>query len=172
MAAHCSKKVYRIETKIISPSLQLTSHRKCFPRRRKVLARRSQRRTGRGCLPAISAARTMRRIVLAQRELKTGLCQSTALEGGGAMWMEAQRFATKLKLKDCRWCDYADESQSLQTVLASSVIIATQRREARGLLWPSKLAHHPDAEAADLDRSDRRRDCRKWHREHATPRRA
>ena len=56
------------------------------------------------------------------------------------MWTEAQRFAGELKLKNCRWCNYADEAQSLQTVLASRVVIATQRREARGLLWPSKLA--------------------------------
>src|SRR4029077_18738247 len=49
------------------------------------------------------------------------------------------RFAAELKLKNCRWCEYADEAQSLQTVLASSVVIASQRREARGLLLPSKL---------------------------------
>ena len=54
--------------------------------------------------------------------------------------MDAQRFAGELKLENCRWCEYADEGQSLQTVLASSVVIATQRHEARGLLWPSKLA--------------------------------
>ncbi len=70
----------------------------------------------------------------AQRELEDrALPIQLLFEGGGAMWMEAQRFAGEQKLKNCRWCDYADEAQSLQTVLASNVVIATQRREARGL---------------------------------------
>ena len=61
-------------------------------------------------------------------------------EGGGAMWPAAQTETEQLRLGRCRWTGYVDESQSFQTVNASRVVVATQRPEAQGLLWPSKLA--------------------------------
>jgi colanic acid biosynthesis glycosyl transferase WcaI len=141
MAAHL-KKVYGVETKIISPWAAADLTPKVIPPPTQgtgaALAAQSRTWLYSGNL---GRAHEWRTILLAQRELEDrALPIQLLFEGGGAMWMDAQRFASELKLKNCRWCDYADEAQSLQTVLASSVVIATQRREARGLLWPSKLA--------------------------------
>ena len=141
MAAHL-KKVYGVETKIISPwaAADLTPEGIPPPTQSigAMLAAQSWTWLYSGNL---GRAHEWRPILLAQRELEDrGLPIQLLFEGGGAMWMDAQHFATELKLKNCSWCEYADEAQSLQTVLASSVVIATQRREARGLLWPSKLA--------------------------------
>jgi hypothetical protein len=61
-------------------------------------------------------------------------------EGGGAAWPEAQRYGDALHLRSCRWTGYVTESQSFQTLRTSHLIVATQRRVAQGLLWPSKLA--------------------------------
>jgi colanic acid biosynthesis glycosyl transferase WcaI len=141
MAAHL-KKEYGVETKIIPPwaAADLTTE---------VIPESAQ---GAGATVAaqrwtwlysgnLGRAHEWRPILLAQRELEDrGLPIQLLFEGGGAMWTDAQRFAGELKLKNCRWCDYADEALSMQTVLASRIVIATQRREARGLLWPSKLA--------------------------------
>jgi colanic acid biosynthesis glycosyl transferase WcaI len=141
MAAHLEK-AYGVETKIISPwaAADLTS--KVIPptaeNRGAMLAAQSWTWLYSGNL---GRAHEWRPILLAQRELEDrALPIQLLFEGGGAMWMDAQRFAAELELKNCSWCEYADEAQSLQTVLASRVVIATQRREARGLLWPSKLA--------------------------------
>jgi hypothetical protein len=141
MAAHL-KKVYGVETKIISPwaAADLTSEVIPAPMQSTgaLLAAQSWTWLYSGNL---GRAHESRPILLAQRELEDrALPIQLLFEGGGAMWRDAQRFADELKLKNCRWCDYADEAESLQTLLASSVLIATQRREARGLLWPSKLA--------------------------------
>lgn len=141
MAAHL-KKQYGVETKIITPwaAADLTPEVKPLPTQSvgATLVAQSWTWLYSGNL---GRAHEWRPILLAQREIENrALPIQLLFEGGGAMWIEAQRFAAELKLQNCRWCDYADEAQSLQTVLASSVIIATQRREARGLLWPSKLA--------------------------------
>jgi hypothetical protein len=141
MAAHL-KTFYEVETKIIAPWAAADL-------RREVISPPTQ---GTGAMLAaqswtwlysgnLGRAHEWRPILLAQRELENmALPIQLLFEGGGTMWIDAQRFARELKLKNCRWCEYADEAQSLQTVLASSVVIATQRRETRGLLWPSKLA--------------------------------
>jgi hypothetical protein len=141
MAAHL-KKVYGVETKIITPWAAADLAPEVIPPPAQstgaALAAQSWTWLYSGNL---GRAHEWRPILLAQRELEDrALPIQLLFEGGGAMWIEAQRFAAELKLQNCRWCDYADEAQSLQTVLASSVIIATQRRDARGLLWPSKLA--------------------------------
>jgi hypothetical protein len=141
MAAHL-KKVYRVGAKIISPWAAAVLAEEVTPPSTQgtgaTLAAQSWTWLYSGNL---GRAHEWRPILLAQRELEDrALPIQLLFEGGGAMWMDAQHFAAELKLKNCRWCDYADEAQSLQTVLASSVVIATQRREARGLLWPSKLA--------------------------------
>jgi len=141
MAAHL-RKVYGVETKIITPwaAADLTPDMIPPPMQGigATLAAQSWTWLYSGNL---GRAHEWRPILLAQRELEDRVLPIQLLfEGGGAMWMDAQRFAGELKLKNCRWCEYADEAQSLQTVLASTVIIATQRREAQGLLWPSKLA--------------------------------
>jgi hypothetical protein len=141
MAAHL-KKVYGVETKIITPWAAADLTPEVIPPATQgtgaTLAGQSWTWLYSGNL---GRAHEWRPILLAQRELEDwALPIQLLFEGGGAMWMDAQRFAGEVKLKNCRWCEYADEAQSLQTVLASSVVIATQRHEARGLLWPSKLA--------------------------------
>ncbi len=62
------------------------------------------------------------------------------VHGGGAAWAQAQARARELGLKRCRWNDYVEESALLEGLLAADVLIATQRPEVRGMLWPSKLA--------------------------------
>jgi colanic acid biosynthesis glycosyl transferase WcaI len=141
MAAHLNKE-YGVETNIIPPWAAADLTPELIPESTQgtgaTLARQSWTWVYSGNL---GRAHEWRPILLAQRELEDqALPIQLLFEGGGAMWTDAQRFAGELKLKNCRWCDYADEAQSLQTVLASRVVIATQRREARGLLWPSKLA--------------------------------
>lgn len=61
-------------------------------------------------------------------------------QGSGASQPAAQALATELGLLSCRWLGYADDQQLVASLLAAHVVIATQREETRGLLWPSKLA--------------------------------
>ena len=61
-------------------------------------------------------------------------------EGGGAQWETAKAYAQQRKLQSCFWTGYVSEEESATTFAASRLIVATQRVEARGLLWPSKLA--------------------------------
>ncbi|MCE9520400.1 MAG: hypothetical protein K8R87_12715 [Verrucomicrobia bacterium] len=61
-------------------------------------------------------------------------------QGGGAARKNAEKLAAELALKNCRWLDYADDTELVVTLLQSHVCIATQRPEMLGLLWPSKLA--------------------------------
>jgi colanic acid biosynthesis glycosyl transferase WcaI len=61
-------------------------------------------------------------------------------QGGGAMWPAAQARAKALGLDRCVWNGYVPEAESFATLQASALVIVTQRREAQGLLWPSKLS--------------------------------
>jgi hypothetical protein len=61
-------------------------------------------------------------------------------QGGGACQPAAQALAKELGLRSCRWQGYADDGKLVASLLAAQVVIATQREETRGLLWPSKLA--------------------------------
>jgi putative colanic acid biosynthesis glycosyltransferase WcaI len=141
MAGHL-KKVYGVDAKIISPWAAANLTPEVAPQPTQSIGSTLAAQTWTWLYSGnLGRAHEWRPILLAQCELEDrGLPIQLLFEGGGAMWMEAQHFAAELKLQNCRWCDYVDEVQSLQTVLASKVIIATQRREARGLLWPSKLA--------------------------------
>ncbi|PAW79555.1 MAG: hypothetical protein B9S32_03185 [Verrucomicrobia bacterium Tous-C9LFEB] len=62
------------------------------------------------------------------------------IQGGGAAWREAQAWAAQRGLQRCRWRDYSREETLLADLLKARVLVATQRPETRGLLWPSKLA--------------------------------
>lgn len=73
---------------------------------------------------------------LERRELPIQLL----FEGGGAMWPDATAEGARLGLRRCKWTGYVNEEQSFETLKASRAIVATQRPEAQGLLWPSKLA--------------------------------
>lgn len=61
-------------------------------------------------------------------------------QGGGAAWPEAQAYARELGLQRCRWRDYAAEESLPESLLQGSVLVATQRPDTQGMLWPSKLA--------------------------------
>jgi glycosyltransferase involved in cell wall biosynthesis len=61
-------------------------------------------------------------------------------QGGGPAWPQAQQLAEQLGLSRCEWLPYAEETQLLARLQQADVLIATQKPETRGLLWPSKLA--------------------------------
>lgn len=76
-----------------------------------------------------------------QRELeRRDLPIQLLFEGGGAQWEDARKYAQEQKLQGCVWTGYVSEEESAITFAASQLIIVTQRVEAQGLLWPSKLA--------------------------------
>lgn len=60
-------------------------------------------------------------------------------QGGGPAWPAAQARAAELGLRHCVWRGYVDEADLPASLLRSAVCVATQRPEAQGLLWPSKL---------------------------------
>lgn len=61
-------------------------------------------------------------------------------QGGGTMLAEAQARAQELGLKHCVWEGYAPAGEFVSSLLASHFLVATQRNETLGMLWPSKLA--------------------------------
>ena len=61
-------------------------------------------------------------------------------QGGGTMLAEAQQRAGVLGLQHCRWESYVPEESFVASLLSAHVLIATQRTETLGMLWPSKLA--------------------------------
>jgi glycosyltransferase involved in cell wall biosynthesis len=73
--------------------------------------------------------------LIEERQSPFRLC----FQGGGPCWSPAQMRAKELGLKHCEWRDYADECDLRASLLRGRVLVATQKPEARGLLWPSKL---------------------------------
>ncbi len=61
-------------------------------------------------------------------------------QGGGNAWAAARSKATELALQHCYWESYAPAEDLIASLLKAHVLIATQRPELRGLLWPSKFA--------------------------------
>jgi colanic acid biosynthesis glycosyl transferase WcaI len=61
-------------------------------------------------------------------------------QGGGPAWAAAKDRAARLGLSRCEWQPYAAENELRSSLSAASAVIVTQRPEAQGLLWPSKLA--------------------------------
>ncbi len=61
-------------------------------------------------------------------------------QGGGTARPFAQARARELNLTRCEWKDYASENELRASLLACHAVVATQKPETRGLLWPSKLA--------------------------------
>jgi hypothetical protein len=60
-------------------------------------------------------------------------------QGGGPAWPAAQARAAELGLRRCEWRGYVEETELPRSLLQSAVCVATQRPEAQGLLWPSKV---------------------------------
>jgi glycosyltransferase involved in cell wall biosynthesis len=69
-----------------------------------------------------------------------GRAVDLVFQGGGAERAPAEAFAAGLGLCRCRWRDYAPESGLIASLLAADALVATQRPETAGCLWPSKLA--------------------------------
>ncbi len=69
-----------------------------------------------------------------------GLPIRLLFQGGGPSREPAQALAMQLHLKKCEWKEYVDESELPRSLLRCRVLIATQKPDTRGLLWPSKLA--------------------------------
>jgi glycosyltransferase involved in cell wall biosynthesis len=60
-------------------------------------------------------------------------------QGGGPSWPAAQARAQALGLQRCEWRGYVEEADLPESLCRCSVLAATQRPEAQGSLWPSKL---------------------------------
>ncbi len=69
-----------------------------------------------------------------------GLPVRLVFQGDGAARAPAMAHAEAIGLRGCVWKGYAAEDALLPTLLEARALIATQRPETRGLLWPSKLA--------------------------------
>jgi hypothetical protein len=61
-------------------------------------------------------------------------------QGDGPSREPAQAYAKELGLERCDWLPYAAEADLTGSLLRARVLVATQRPETQGLLWPSKLA--------------------------------
>lgn len=69
-----------------------------------------------------------------------GLAVDLVFQGGGTEREAALARAKELGLRRCRWQDYAESADLVPSLLAADCLIATQRPETSGCLWPSKLA--------------------------------
>jgi hypothetical protein len=80
-------------------------------------------------------------VLRAQRRLEDAHAPfELVFQGGGPARGAAMQLAAELRLEHCHWQDYAPEETLIESMLNSHVLIATQKLETRGLLWPSKLA--------------------------------
>lgn len=69
-----------------------------------------------------------------------GLAIDLIFQGGGTERQAALARAKELGLRRCCWRDYAESTGLVPSLLAADCLIATQRPETSGCLWPSKLA--------------------------------
>ncbi len=80
-------------------------------------------------------------LLRAQRRLEdAGAAFELVFQGGGPCWEAAKRLATDLRLEHCQWREYVSEHELIGSLMEARVLVATQKPETRGLLWPSKLA--------------------------------
>lgn len=71
---------------------------------------------------------------------RDGLKIDLVFQGGGTEHEAALARAQELGLHRCHWHPYAKEEDLVPSLLAADCLIATQRPETSGCLWPSKLA--------------------------------
>lgn len=89
----------------------------------------------------LGRAHEWRTLLEAQARLEAeGLAVDLVFQGGGAERAPAEAAAAALGLQRCQWRDYASESGLIASLLAADALVATQRPETAGCLWPSKLA--------------------------------
>lgn len=61
-------------------------------------------------------------------------------QGGGPAREAARQRADELGLRQCEWRDYAPDDRLLAELRQADALIASQKPELTGLIWPSKLA--------------------------------
>jgi hypothetical protein len=89
----------------------------------------------------LGRAHEWRTLLDAQRLLEAaGAPWRLVFQGGGPSWSAASEYAATLGLTRCDWRPYVPEDQLPASLLAADVLVATQKPETCGLLWPSKLA--------------------------------
>ncbi|HWB60330.1 MAG TPA: glycosyltransferase family 4 protein [Chthoniobacteraceae bacterium] len=71
---------------------------------------------------------------------KRGLPIRLLFQGGGPSWPLAKARAAELGLRQCDWNGYVREAELQASLLRARALVITQKPEAQGLLWPSKLA--------------------------------
>ncbi len=80
-------------------------------------------------------------LLLAQQLLEQrGVDARLLFQGGGPSWPHAQTRAGELGLRNIEWRGYVPEEELRPALLRGHALVATQRPEVQGLLWPSKLA--------------------------------
>ena len=105
MAAHL-KEVYGVETKIISPWAAADLTAEMIPPPTQITGTMVAAQSWTWLYSGNLGRAHEWRPILAQRGLEDrALPIQLLFEGGGAMWKDAQRFASELKLKNCRWCE-------------------------------------------------------------------
>jgi colanic acid biosynthesis glycosyl transferase WcaI len=76
----------------------------------------------------------------AQRLLEVdGLPFRLVFQGDGAARAAALDYVQRAKLRDVAFLPYAPKDQLVFSLLTAHAMVATQRAEVQGLLWPSKL---------------------------------
>jgi colanic acid biosynthesis glycosyl transferase WcaI len=89
----------------------------------------------------LGRAHEWRTLLEAQARLEAeGLAVDLVFQGGGAERAPAEAAAAALGLRRCQWRDYAPESGLMTSLFSADALVATQRPETAGCLWPSKLA--------------------------------
>ena len=71
---------------------------------------------------------------------KIGEDYTLVFQGGGAERPNAQKYALEIGLQKIVWKGYTGGDDLLSSLQQVDVLVATQRPETRGCLWPSKLA--------------------------------
>lgn len=89
----------------------------------------------------LGRAHDVETLLQTQHQLEAaGLEADLVFQGRGPQIPWAKHRAAELGLRRCRWLDYAPDEQLVSSLLRADVLVATQKVETQGLLWPSKLA--------------------------------
>jgi len=89
----------------------------------------------------LGRAHEWKTLLEAQRLIEdAGLAVDLVFQGGGTEHAAALAHASALGLTRCRWQAYAEAADLVRSLVAADCLIATQRPETSGCLWPSKLA--------------------------------
>ncbi len=89
----------------------------------------------------LGRAHEWRTLLDAQRLLEgRGVPVSLVFQGDGAARAAAMAYAQDIGLQRCAWKGYVAEADLRASLGRARLLVATQRPETRGLLWPSKLA--------------------------------